>query len=140
KAGWERQPVLEETIMNITRRMCGLMLGTAFSLLAFGAQAQDIRERNFTLALSLASDHPLSVAANEFADLVAEKSDGKLNVSVYPDAVLGSDQQNLSAVRGGTLDFTTMATGLLGGINSGFMVYDLPFMFNDSAEAYAISD
>lgn len=126
--------------MKITRRMCGLMLGAAVSVLAFGAQAQDIRERNMTFALSLAGDHPLGVAAKEFADLVAAKSDGKIKISVYPDAVLGSDQQNLSAVRGGTLDFTTMATGLLGGINSAFMVYDLPFMFNSSQEAYALSD
>lgn len=54
--------------------------------------------------------------------------------------MLGSDQQNLSAVRGGTLDFTTMATGLLAGINKEFMVFDLPFMFNNSKEAYALSD
>ena len=41
-------------------------------------------------------------------------------------AVLGSDPQNLSAVRGGTLDFTTMATGLLAGLNKEFMIFDFP--------------
>jgi len=122
---------------TITRRACGLLLGAAFAMTAFAASAQ---ERELRFALSLAADHPLGVAGQKFADLVAEKSGGKLKVSMYPGAVLGSDQQNLSAVRGGTLDFTTMATGLLAGINKEFMVFDLPFMFNSSKEAYALSD
>lgn len=122
---------------TITRRACGLLLGAVFATAAFTAGAQ---ERELRFALSLAADHPLGVAGQKFADLVAEKSGGKLKVSMYPGAVLGSDQQNLSAVRGGTLDFTTMATGLLAGINKEFMVFDLPFMFNSSQEAYALSD
>src|SRR5690606_27182181 len=68
------------------------------------------------------------------------KSGGKMKVSLYPNAVLGSDQQNLSAVRGGTLDFTSMATGLLAGIDKQFMVFDFPFLFNNAQEAYALSD
>lgn len=123
---------------TITRRTCGLLLGAAMAVTAFAASAQDQRELRF--AMSLAADHPLGVAGQKFAELVAEKSGGTLKVTMYPGAVLGSDQQNLSAVRGGTLDFTTMATGLLAGINKEFMVFDLPFMFNSSAEAYALSD
>lgn len=123
---------------TMTRRACGLMMSVALSLLAFSANGQEVRELKF--AMSLAADHPLGVAGKKFADDVAEKSGGKLKVSFYPGAVLGSDQQNLSAVRGGTLDFTIMATGLLAGINKEFMVFDLPFMFNNSAEAYALSD
>lgn len=125
---------------TITRRACALMLGAVLSFSAFEASAQDINEREFRFAMSLAADHPLGVAAQHFAELVAEKSDGKMTVSLFPGAVLGSDQQNLSAVRGGTLDFTTMATGLLAGINNEFMVFDLPFMFDSSEEAYALSD
>ncbi|MGB6118955.1 MAG: TRAP transporter substrate-binding protein [Mesorhizobium sp.] len=121
----------------ITRRACGLMLGAALTMVGFGAYAQ---ERELRFAMSLAAEHPLGIAGKKFADLVAEKSGGKLKVSLYPGAVLGSDQQNLSAIRGGTLDFTTMATGLLAGINKEFMVFDLPFMFNNSKEAYALSD
>jgi tripartite ATP-independent transporter DctP family solute receptor len=116
------------------------MMSAAISLLAFGAHAQEGKARELKFAMSLAADHPLGVAGKKFAEQVAEKSGGKLKVSFYPGAVLGSDQQNLSAVRGGTLDFTIMATGLLAGINKEFMVFDLPFMFNNSSEAYALSD
>lgn len=125
---------------TITRRACGIAMGAALSLLALGAHAQDGKTRELKFAMSLAADHPLGVAGKAFADQVAEKSGGALKVSFYPGAVLGSDQQNLSAVRGGTLDFTIMATGLLAGINKEFMVFDLPFMFGSSEEAYALSD
>ena len=39
----------------------------------------------------------MGVGAQKFADLVAQKSGGKIKISVFPGAVLGSDPQNLSA-------------------------------------------
>jgi len=105
-----------------------------------GALAQDIKERNLKFAFSLAKDHPLGIGAQKFSDLVAQKSAGRMKVNLFGNAVLGSDQQNLSAVRGGTLDFASMATGLLAGIDKQFMVFDLPFLFASPQEAYAISD
>ena len=127
----------------MTRKFSFLLTAAAFSAmtvtLATPAAAQD-KTRTLKFAFSLAQDHPMGQGAKKFADLVAEKSGGKMKVSLYANAVLGGDPQNLSAVRGGTLDFTTMATGLLAGIDKRFMVFDLPFLFNNANEAYAISD
>jgi tripartite ATP-independent transporter DctP family solute receptor len=107
---------------------------------AVAAQAQDIKERNLRFAFSLAQDHPFGTGAKKFADAVAQKSGGKMKVTLFPGAVLGSDPQNLSAIRGGTLDFTSMATGLVASIDKQQMVFDLPFLFNNAQEAYAIAD
>ncbi|WP_046113582.1 TRAP transporter substrate-binding protein [Aquincola tertiaricarbonis] len=114
--------------------------GLAFAAASGMAQAQDIKERNLRFAFSLAKDHPLGQGAQKFADAVAARSGGKMKVSLFPNAVLGSDPQNLSAVRGGTLDFTSMATGIVASLDKQFMVFDLPFLFNDAKEAYAITD
>ncbi|MBH1964673.1 MAG: TRAP transporter substrate-binding protein [Comamonadaceae bacterium] len=103
-------------------------------------QAQDIKERNLRFAFSLAKDHPLGLGAQKFSDAVASKSGGKMKVTLFPNAVLGGDPQNLASVRGGTLDFTSMATGLIASIDKRFMVFDLPFLFNNAQEAYAIAD
>lgn len=123
-------------------RRAALAAVGAAALLAFlpNAMAQDIKERNLKFAFSLAKDHPLGIGAQKFSDLVAQKSGGKIKINLFGNAVLGSDQQNLSAVRGGTLDFASMATGLLAGIDKQFMVFDLPFLFASPQEAYAISD
>jgi tripartite ATP-independent transporter DctP family solute receptor len=104
------------------------------------AQAQDVKERTLRFAFSLAKDHPLGTGAQVFADAVAQKSGGKMKVTLFPNAVLGSDPQNLSAIRGGTLDFTSMATGLVASIDKQFGVFDLPFLFNSAQEAFAIVD
>ena len=126
---------------SILRRSVVAILGCAVVMAsAPAAFAQDIKERNLKFAFSLAKDHPLGMGAQKFADAVAQKSGGKMKVSIFPGAVLGGDPQNLSAVRGGTLDFTSMATGLLAGIDKQFMVFDFPFLFNNANEAYGLSD
>jgi tripartite ATP-independent transporter DctP family solute receptor len=127
--------------VSLIRRAALAALGaTALALATPAAWAQDIKERNLKFGLSLAKDHPMGVGAQKFADLVAQKSGGKIKVTLFPNAVLGSDPQNLSAVRGGTLDFATMATGLLAGIDKQFMVFDFPFLFGTPQEAYALAD
>jgi tripartite ATP-independent transporter DctP family solute receptor len=136
-------PSDREGTMNHTMiRRSALCCLASFAMLAMslGSQAQEIKDRNLKFALSLAKDHPMGIGAQKFADLVSQKSGGKIKITVFPGAVLGGDPQNLAAVRGGTLDFTTMATGLLAGLNKEFMIFDFPFQFKDSREAYAISD
>jgi tripartite ATP-independent transporter DctP family solute receptor len=125
--------------MNVllSRRALGCFAGLALIATTVSADAQ---ERTLKFAFSLAKDHPIGLGAQKFADLVAAKSGGKIKVNIFPNAVLGSDPQNLSAIRGGTLDFTTMATGLLAGLNKELMVFDFPFLFRDFKEAYALSD
>jgi len=123
------------------RRAAVASLGAVALLCAMpSALAQEIKERNLKFAFSLAKDHPLGVGAQKFADLVAQKSGGKIKVTLFPNAVLGSDPQNLSSVRGGTLDFASMATGLLAGIDKQFMVFDFPFLFGTPQEAYGLAD
>lgn len=124
----------------VRRAVLALAGAVALTIAAIPAQAQDIRERNLKFAFSLAKDHPLGIGAQKFADLVAQKSGGKIKVTLFPNAVLGSDPQNLSAVRGGSLDFASMATGLLAGIDKQFMAFDFPFLFNSPQEAYALAD
>lgn len=128
--------------MKQMRRRSALccLTGVALIAMSLGAQAQDIKDRTLKFGMSLAKDHPMGVGAQKFADLVSQKSGGKIKITIYPNAALGGDPQNLAAVRGGILDFTTMATGLLSGLNKEFMIFDFPFQFRDFREAYALSD
>jgi tripartite ATP-independent transporter DctP family solute receptor len=127
--------------IRLTRRtIAALAASLALLGAAASATAQDIKERNLRFAFSLAKDHPFGTGAQVFADAVAKKSGGKIKVSLFPNAVLGGDAQNLSAIRGGALDLTSMATGLVASLDKQFMVFDLPFLFNDAQEAYAVAD
>jgi tripartite ATP-independent transporter DctP family solute receptor len=121
-------------------RLAGLVLGVVAIALVWPAQAQDIKERKLKFTFSVAKDSPLGQGAYKFSELVGQKSGGKIKVDVFPAGVLGGAPQDLAGLRGGTIDFSTMATGLLSGIDKEFMVFDFPFLFNDAQEAIAVVD
>ena len=54
--------------------------------------------------------------------------------------MLGPDLQTVSAMQGGTIDLTVMNASLLAGNVKEMAVLDFPFLFNNSAEAYAVVD
>jgi tripartite ATP-independent transporter DctP family solute receptor len=85
-------------------------------------------------------EHPQGLGAKKFADLVEQKSGGKIKVRVFPGGQLGGDLQNVSALQGGTLDLMVLNAGLLVGIVKDFAVLDLPFLFNTAQEADAVVD
>jgi len=127
---------------SVSSRFAGLVVATVALALAvpLAAQAQDIKERKLKFTFSVAKDSPLGQGAYKFADLVSQKSGGKIKVDVFPAGVLGGAPQDLAGLRGGTIDFSTMATGLLSGIDKQFMIFDFPFLFNNAQEAVALVD
>ena len=114
------------------------------SALAIGAVAQvaadEINRHNFKVAFVQAKDHPHGLGAQKFADILKEKSDGKMKVMVFASGTLGGDAQVISSVQGGTVDMTLVTPGLLSGIEKGFALYGLPFLFKNSAEVDAVLD
>ncbi|GAA0752878.1 TRAP transporter substrate-binding protein [Ideonella azotifigens] len=113
----------------------------ALSLAAFGAAtAQDIKERTIKFATQNPKGHPLVMGMEKFAELLAAKSGGKLQVKLFPGGVLGGDAQNVSALQGGTLEMVTLNAGILASQVKEFAVFDFPFMFGSAQEADAVVD
>jgi len=104
-------------------------------LLCAGAQAQE-----FKFATQNPKGHPLVMGMEKFAELVAAKSGGKMKINLFPGGVLGSDQANVSALQGGTLEMVTLNSGILASQVKEFGVYDFPFMFATPQEADAVVD
>jgi tripartite ATP-independent transporter DctP family solute receptor len=102
------------------------------------AQAQ-VNERTFRIAINGAPGHPTVVGAEKWAELINKKSGGKMTLKVFP-STLGGDVQVLSAVQGGTIDFASMNSGILQGIQKEFAIFDLPFMFGSGPEADKVLD
>jgi tripartite ATP-independent transporter DctP family solute receptor len=117
----------------IVAAVCGLFIT------AGAAQAQ-VREQTFRWTTANPEGHPIVMGGHKFAELVAQKSGGKMTVKLFPGGVLGGDVQVLSAVQGGTVDMTSMNSGILQGQVKEFAIVDFPFLFNDAKEADAILD
>jgi TRAP-type C4-dicarboxylate transport system substrate-binding protein len=99
------------------------------------AQAQE-----FKFATQNPKGHPLVMGMEKFAEIVAAKSGGKMKVALFPGGVLGSDQANVSALQGGTLDVVVLNSGILASQVKEFGIYDFPFMFANPQEADAVVD
>ncbi|MEN9887348.1 MAG: hypothetical protein RL758_1926 [Pseudomonadota bacterium] len=80
------------------------------------------------------------LAAVEFAKMVKDRSQGKLEVQVFPASQLGNDATVIGAVRGGTIDMMMAGSGNFAGLNSRLEVLDIPFLFRDRDHAYKAVD
>ncbi|WP_066342070.1 TRAP transporter substrate-binding protein [Azohydromonas lata] len=125
--------VLKTTLASAVA--AGLMLAATTA-----AQAADIKEHTLRFAFQSDKNHPIGVGAQKFADLVSQKSGGKIAVKLFPNGTLGGDVQVVSSLQGGVIDMTALSSGLLSGQVKEFVVFDLPFMFTNGREADAIVD
>ncbi|WP_310734667.1 TRAP transporter substrate-binding protein [Azohydromonas caseinilytica] len=122
---------------SITRRT---VLTAAALLLTAGAQAQGIQDRTLRIGTTVPADHPISLGAKKFVEIVAAKSGGKLKVKDYPALQLGPELQQQSALVGGVQDMFVPSTASLAGVVREFTLLDLPFLIRTSAQADALMD
>lgn len=101
------------------------------------AAAQD---KTIKFATQNPKGHPIVMGMEKFAEIVAAKSGGKIKVNLFPGGTLGSDQANVSALQGGTLEMVSMNSGILANQVKEFAVFDFPFMFASTKEADAVVD
>lgn len=81
------------------------------------------------------------VAALDFKEKLEKESDGQIEVEIYPNGSLfGSDREAIEAVQLGNVEMTIPAVAPLASFNDHFMVFDLPFLFNDNEAAYRALD
>lgn len=109
-------------------------------LVTTGSALAEIRDLAFRWTTANPSGHPVVKGGVKFSELVEQKSGGKMIVRLYPGGVFGSDAQVLTSLQSGSIDFSTMNTGILQSLVKEFAVVDFPFLFNDAREVDAIMD
>lgn len=117
-----------------------LCTAAAVMLLPLSAAQAQISERTIKFAFLNQLDHPQGLGAKQFAEIVKQKSGGKLNVKLFAGGALGGDLQTVSALQGGTVEMTVLNAGLLASQVKEFAAMDIPFLFNNSKEAFAVMD
>lgn len=130
--------------VNTTRLPQALLALAAAAALFIGttttSHAADIAERTLRFAFQSPNEHPNGFGALKVAELASKKSGGKMTIKLFPNGTLGGDVQTVSALQGGVIDMTMLSSGILAAQVKEFVVFDLPFMFNDGREADAVVD
>jgi len=101
------------------------------------ASAQD---KTIKFANQNAAGHPVVQGMEKFKEIVEKNSGGKIKVNFFPGGALGSDQANVSALQGGTLEMASMNSGIFASQVREFSVFDFPFMFASGQEADVVVD
>ncbi len=76
------------------------------------------------------------MAADRFAELVEERSDGRIIINVYPDSQLGNDREITEQMQLGDIEFNAPFTGVLPAFVPQTQLFDLPFAFDDADMIY----
>ncbi|WP_319483222.1 DctP family TRAP transporter solute-binding subunit [uncultured Cohaesibacter sp.] len=86
------------------------------------------------------ADHPYGKGADYFAKLVNEKSNGSIEVKVFPSSQLGGQKDLIEGMVFGAVDMALVGTAVLGQFQPQISIFDLPFLFKDREHAYKSLD
>ena len=117
----------------ITRRT-SLMLGAATLAAPTVARAQTQYKSEYKLSVVGNRPIPLADGAFKWAELVTQRSQGRINVRVYPGSQLvGGDQtRELVAMRQGVVDMAVFSTINISPQIREMNIFSLPFLLQDS--------
>lgn len=123
--------------IHLTRRH---VLAGATALVAAPAimRRRALAATTLTLGHGAAPGNPRSLAAEEFAKLVKDKTGGEVAVNVAGSEQLGNDAAMLTSLRTGALDLTANSQGAASGLVPELSALGLPFLFADANAAFNV--
>lgn len=75
-----------------------------------------------------------------FKEILAEKTDGRMDVEIFPDGSLGGERDMVEGLQIGSVDLVLTSTGPMSGFVEEITVVDLPFLFRDAEHAHNVLD
>jgi len=85
-------------------------------------------------------DHPLSLAMRDLWDAVRKETNGRVDVTVFPNNQLGGDTAMMTQLRAGALQVMTLDGGILEAVVPAAAIQSVGFAFKDSTEAFRAFD
>lgn len=119
-------------------KLFGLIFGVSMAVAWSGntlAQTYKLR-----LGHASAAESSQQVAVLKFAELVKERTKGDVELQVFANSALGTDQQMINLTRGGSIDIAISGSSNFNGMVPATAALELPFLFRDSAHAYKVLD
>lgn len=94
----------------------------------------------FTYAENQSSGYPTSQGAFRFAELVEERTNGKIKIIVYTDAELGREADIITQMRYGGIDFARISLSQIAEVDSRLNVLQMPYLYNDAEHMWDVLD
>ena len=79
-------------------------------------------------------------AAMKLAELVKQRTNGDVEITIFPANQLGNDAAMINGVRGGTIDIVSSGASNYNGIVPNTAAMELPYVFRSAQHAYTVLD
>ena len=109
-------------------------------LLAWSGCAELAEVKTLKLAHGLDVTHPVHKGMEFMAQRVAEKSEGKLQLEIYPSQQLGTERQCLELLQIGSLAMTKVSAAVMENFAPNIQVFSLPYIFRSREHHYNVLD
>lgn len=90
--------------------------------------------------IGLAEDSPQALSVDYFGEILDQRSEGRIDVNLFPNSQVGDDLQMMNALQSGTLEMTYPSTSPATSIVPELQLFDLPFLFPTPEDADAVLD
>jgi len=118
-----------------------IVLGLAFWLAGCASQPKEPEpELILRYADNQPQGYPTTLAAEYFAQLVQERTQGKILVLVYSDGELGDENSVLEQVQFGGIDFARVSLGTLSDVFPDAQLFQLPYLYDDADHMWRVLD
>ena len=108
--------------------------------LALCVAGSAMAETVFQLGTTVNEQDSFQVAAEKFAELVAERTNGEYKIEIYPNGTLGGESDMLDSMSMGMLDMGIITSGPFVNFSEMMGVLDMPYLFATNEEAYEVLD
>jgi tripartite ATP-independent transporter DctP family solute receptor len=128
--------------MKFRRSLLGLAaVATALATFSAAAPAQTAYKSEYKMSLVLGPPSPWGMAGKLWADLVKERTQGRINIKLYPGVSLlqGDQTREFSALRQGVIDMAVGSTINWSPQVKQLNVFSLPFLTPDYAAVDALT-
>lgn len=111
------------------KRILALLL--AMAVVAPAYAAEDFKA-NYKVTMTQSATHPYGVGAAKLADIIKERTNGRITLTLFTDSQLAKgEQEMLQALQMGTIDIYVGSTGPVGNFSPSMNILDIPFLFRD---------
>jgi tripartite ATP-independent transporter DctP family solute receptor len=112
-----------------------VLAGFASAITLLSADATAAAKFVGRMSIEVQEGHPKQIAMERFAKLVSERTNGEVEIKVFPNSQLGGELETAEGIRIGSIQFGAVTSSILVNWVPEVQVLDLPFIFRSEEHA-----
>lgn len=117
-----------------------LITGLIGLLIIFSGCENQEKVKVVKLAHALDRSHSVHKAMEYMAQLLEDKSGGRMRIDIYPSQQLGTERECLELLQIGSLDMTKVSAAVMESYSDNYKIFGIPYLFRDKEHQYKVLD